>query len=795
MNLDSIFISILNLSLIAIYVVLLVLISRFLLKKSPKIFSYALWAVVLIRLICPFSFESILGLLPSNTHPIPQNIMYQQNPKIDTGIDIVDKTVNHILPTVVTPEASINPMQIWIFIGRNIWLLGIFVMLLYSIVSFVKLRRKLIGATPLEKNIFIADNIASPFVMGIINPKIYLPSNLENCERDFVIEHERTHIKRLDHITRILGFIALSLHWFNPFVWLAFVLSGKDMESSCDEIVMKKIDKDIRADYSQSLLKFATGKRLITSTPLAFGEGDTKNRVKNVMKYKKPTIWVSSIALVFVLIASVLFLSNQVGEVSIFEIDSFYLKENRFDEITDITIKKNAEFYEIKKADVDDIKDFIKSIKLNRVELSSSRGDSRDKFYQIELYNNEKVLYYTFNFNSDFSEIWLDNGIKPSFSYALETPMTEMLKFFTRYTETSNIELLFENRTKYVGDNSAVINICSNLPLPSDAKYDSIKINSDTMGLTVNLKGNVRKYHEQVESQGIFSQNAVLLFSLIENLEQITFDINPENEEYGGILFTRKNAEDTFGELFSQTESLEKLSELVNKIFLVKIEQDTIDILNLSDIPANFDGLKIDKIEVITSSEFEEFGAEMKVFTSSNDIKAFIEIFENAKINDEIAIDIAIENPSYYRFYQGNSLVKEYQFNGNDTTAIWSENEGYKLIEYIADTPFEIFEQSIASTIIYYENHNFAKAVDVSKKYVKDDDENKITNYLRPMVENISVKKDYKVYNTETNTMSEIGGKDVYRVTYNTELDSILGPIRVYIDAKTMEYLGLDARK
>ncbi len=308
--LDRIFIFVLNMSFVGSYVILFVIIARLFLRKAPKIFSYALWAVVLVRLLCPFSFESAIGLLPSNTQPIPQNIVYQDVPQIDTGIRIVDNAVNHILPPVVTPEVSVNPIQIWIFIARCIWLLGIAVIVVYSIVSLIKLRRELIGATPLEKNINIVDHIDSPFVMGFVRPKIYLPSSLTDSERVFIIRHEKTHIKRLDHITRILGFITLSVHWFNPLVWIAFVLSGKDMETSCDESVMKKMNTDIRADYSEALLKFATGKKLIAATPLAFGEGDTKDRVKNVMKYKKPVIWMSAICLILVGVVTVSLMTN-----------------------------------------------------------------------------------------------------------------------------------------------------------------------------------------------------------------------------------------------------------------------------------------------------------------------------------------------------------------------------------------------------------------------------------------------------------------------------------------------------
>lgn len=310
--LDKLFLSILNMSITASFVIFGVLLVRLGLKKAPKIFSYALWAIVLFRLICPFSFESTIGLLPINTTPIPQDIVYSTDPQINTGLKIFDSMVNPILPAPNQIENSVNPLQIWIFVGSLIWVIGIVTMLIYSVIQFVRLKQKLIGATPLRDHIYLADHISAPFVMGFMNPKIYLPSAMSGCEQNFIILHEQYHIKRLDHIMRVLSFIALTFHWFNPLVWLAFILSGKDMEMSCDEAVMNKMDTDIRVEYSQSLLYFATGKKLIAATPLAFGESDTKDRVKNVMKYKKPMLWVPIISVIAVVIVGAGLMANPI---------------------------------------------------------------------------------------------------------------------------------------------------------------------------------------------------------------------------------------------------------------------------------------------------------------------------------------------------------------------------------------------------------------------------------------------------------------------------------------------------
>lgn len=290
---------ILNMSFMASFIIIIVLFARLLLKKVPKIFSYVLWSAVLFRLLCPFSLESSWSLLPVNSTPISSDIIYSEAAKVNTGLNSVDNIVNPVLPTP-TRFASINPLQIYILIGEIIWLVGFIVIILYSIVTLLRLRQTLVGAVVLRNNIYLADHIASPFVIGLFRPRIYLPSTLSEQEREYIILHEQTHIRRRDYMIKLIAFFALAMHWFNPLVWLAFVLFNKDMEMSCDESVMKHMDGDIRCDYSTSLLSLATGRKIIAGTPLAFGEGDTKVRIKNVMKYRKPKFGVFVVTAVFV---------------------------------------------------------------------------------------------------------------------------------------------------------------------------------------------------------------------------------------------------------------------------------------------------------------------------------------------------------------------------------------------------------------------------------------------------------------------------------------------------------------
>lgn len=311
----TLFPKILNMSLTAVIIIALVLLARLPLRKAPKVFSYALWAVVLFRLVCPLSFSSefsLLGLFNTPTATasnsgiyssityIPSDIVHTEYPRVDLPLPGVSKAINENLPQG-REQIAADPLEFPMSSATILWLCGIVAMLIYSLYSLLRLKRKLVGAVRLRENIYLADRIATPFVIGVIRPKIYLPSTLLEREREYIILHERTHIRRLDHIVKLLSFLALTLHWFNPLVWLAFILSGKDMEMSCDEAVMKKMDGDIRADYSASLLSLATGRKIFAGAPLAFGEGDTKSRIKNVMNYKKPAFWVVIATLVAVL--------------------------------------------------------------------------------------------------------------------------------------------------------------------------------------------------------------------------------------------------------------------------------------------------------------------------------------------------------------------------------------------------------------------------------------------------------------------------------------------------------------
>lgn len=333
----NLFFTVLGMSATGSLVILAVLLARLPLRKAPKLFSYALWAVVLFRLLCPFTIESAFSLLPSVqvVSVAGRGEMPDQVIRVQTGLLSLNSQVNGFLEDHPYQEGQpalpgstqenlapalnqLGPAPDWRTAPAAIWLAGTAALLGYGLFSLLRLRRRLAGSLPLggEKNVRLADHIPSPFVLGLFRPVIYLPSGLPEGERAYILLHERTHIRRFDHVTRGLAWLAVAVHWFNPLVWLAFHLAGKDMELSCDEAVLRKMGRDIRADYSASLLRLSVGGKL-PAGPLAFGGSDFQRRIKNILNYNKPAFWVTALALVGVLCAGTALATDRAPRLSI----------------------------------------------------------------------------------------------------------------------------------------------------------------------------------------------------------------------------------------------------------------------------------------------------------------------------------------------------------------------------------------------------------------------------------------------------------------------------------------------
>lgn len=446
----NLFLLILNMSITASYVALAVIMARFLLRRAPKIFSYILWATVAIRLIIPVSFASsfsILGLVKFQNRTgtgfmeyVPQEIGMQKNPVMDTGIMEISHFINSSL-SVATPMASASPMQIIVWIGSIIWIIGVIILLLFSILSYLKILVRVRTATLVKDNIYETDQIDTPFVCGFLNPKIYIPIGMNDHELSYILLHEKIHIMRRDYLIKPFAFILLIIHWFNPLMWLSYVLMSKDMEMSCDESVINKMGHQIKGSYSTSLLTLSVSKKtLLTGSPLAFGESNVKTRIKNILTYRQPSK--RMIAAYILVIAALV-----VGCTA-----------------------------------------------------------------------NPKPLQ-----------------LGPSQS------------LYSGY----DIDRLMENKTLYVGNASKVVGLLDGMPEPTGFEWNGMALQTTDKpyGITVNY---IISDSDEGEIDGeIFYRNAILLLSLIDNVDIITYlivDSPGQNDIVNSFTFTREQAEKQFGE-------------------------------------------------------------------------------------------------------------------------------------------------------------------------------------------------------------------------------------------------------
>ena len=477
---ENMFLQVLNMSITASLVIVFVLAARLFLKKVPRAFTCALWSVVLFRLIFPFSFESMYSLLPVRTNPISPDIAYMQTPQIDTGFAYINNSVNSLLPPAA-PYASVNPLQIWIYAGSLLWITGIAILIAYSLFSLARLQKRLRDSTLHEENIFVSDKIDTAFVIGLFHPKIYLPCNLEDEELRYILLHEQTHIRRFDHVTRLLSFTALCLHWFNPLVWAAFYFSSRDIEMACDEAVIRQLGSDIKKSYSASLLSISTGKRTSAASPLAFGEGDTRERISNVLNYKKPAFWVIGVALTVVLVIGVGLLADPKSEPVMLAPD-----------------------------------DSISSI---------NKGDS-----------------------SAISDLYASK--------------TEALP---QYDAAG----LWNEKTEYAGNSSAVGRLVRLLPVPDGLKYDHIELQTSIQPYGISIyysitEGSIDKYDTpDSKASGLFRKNALLLLSLVDNAGKISAVITDGERELEFISDREWADSIAGGDIREYAASPEKLQQLI----------------------------------------------------------------------------------------------------------------------------------------------------------------------------------------------------------------------------------------
>ncbi len=439
---QNLFLEIINMSLTSAYVIAVIMIIRLLIKKLPKKYSYWLWGAAAFRLCCPFSFQSVLSIFNlgffdmsraqsvsgARLEYVAENIGYQEIPQVTVGIPYANTLINNALPEA-HPSESVNPMQIVLAVSAVLWAVGVAVMLVYGIVSYIKIRRSMASAMKLEDNVYQSDKISSPFIIGIFKPKIYIPFGIDGETLRYVLIHEKYHLKRFDHIAKITAYIILSVHWFNPMCWAAFILMGTDMEMSCDEKVLAS-EENIRKEYSSSLLDFATSGRFPSPGPLAFGETGVRSRIKNALRFRKPKLWAGIVAVVVCIAVALVCISNPMF-MRITDIDDAGDYEKIFDEIYSITVVNSRGGQILKdEAEIARAVEVLESLKISRYDIS--RNENRNKVNSVVICDNEndETPLFIF-FNEDYSQLWINDGVKASFTYKVKNP--EEMSVFSQY--------------------------------------------------------------------------------------------------------------------------------------------------------------------------------------------------------------------------------------------------------------------------------------------------------------------------------------------------------------------------
>ena len=441
---EKIFVSLLNMSITAGWIVLALVLLRPLIKKLPKWVGCTLWALVGVRLVLPFSFESVLSLIPS-VETIPPDIAMQRNPAVHTGISLLNYAVNPVISQSFAPKTdtltSINPLQVVELVMANVWILGIVAMLLYAIISFVLLKRKLRTATKLENRVFESETVQTPFILG---RTIYLPYNLTEEEREYCLLHERAHLKRGDHLIKPFAFVLLSVYWFNPLVWVAFVLLCRDIELACDEKVVKELGDTERREYSLALVKNSVERKRIAACPLAFGEVGVKERVKKVMNYKKPAFWVVVAAIALSIVLTVCLLTNPTG----MKITYIEGNERMLDDVYSVNIIVDGDNDKRYANKAEEIVKALKELRVEEHPVSQSRSEDRDSTNRLVIgYRDSNPTMLCFN--ADCTEVWIDDGVKPSYSYEVKNP--EKIQRFFKFNCIDGILRVLSSSSEYRG--------------------------------------------------------------------------------------------------------------------------------------------------------------------------------------------------------------------------------------------------------------------------------------------------------------------------------------------------------
>ncbi|MBQ3087338.1 MAG: M56 family metallopeptidase [Clostridia bacterium] len=540
---NEVFLSVLNASLNACWLLAAAFVLRFILQKAPKSLFPFLWGIAFLRLL-PFSFKSRLSVLPS-AEMIPPAFSSADVAHITSGIEAVNERVNPFLAQSAEQAAQSGfSAQNVAEIAGYIWLTGAVILFVFTLISTLRLKKHLSTATRLHDNVFESEAAVTPFVFGFFSPKIYIPYNLPPSHRSAVLAHENAHIRRGDHWLKAATWLLLCLHWFNPLLWGAIVMLCRDIESACDERVTKAFDAEKRKDYAEALLTCSTDRIRLSACPIAFGETGVKQRIQNVIHYKKAPFWLVLIGILAVVCAAVCFLTDPMPD-GLQDMEGDYAATALANTVT-ITMRNGEHEYTYDADEVIPVLERLRAVEIEKAPHSPNHSETRDRSFEIEL--TDANGYSTFiYFSSDCTQVWMDNNVKPTLSYAVFNPhIVSELFAVSNQNQTNGFEQLLHTA------------IQQHIPQHSDDTYYS------TAAYEVIESGGRREATQTgVHGNGHIDEVHIYTIAYILTSHLSHGSIQTEHEEYKALLI-RADVNENGTYALTQNEVLAKGNSLAS---------------------------------------------------------------------------------------------------------------------------------------------------------------------------------------------------------------------------------------
>ena len=536
----AVFLKLLNLSISASWLVLAVLVLRLISKRSPKWVNVLLWGIVALRLVLPFSIESALSLIPSAETVSPAAVQFDPAPTITSGVSVIDNAVNPSLSEhfAAVPTASVNPLYVWTEIAGWVWLIGLGAMLLYALVSYLRLRRRVSVSLPIQDHIYLCDAISSPFILGVVKPRIYLPSGLDEVQRQNVLAHEQAHLARRDHWWKPLGFALLAVYWFNPVLWLAYTLLCRDIELACDERVIRTMDESAVKTYSTVLLACSMPRKAVITCPLAFGEVGVKERVKNALHYKKPAFWVVAASVAVCVVVAVCFLTNPPTDTDAAGLIGFHRERVTYADVTDENGAQPSNV-QLTAEETDAVYALLDTLQYKRLGTASAMQDCYARLYFIsaagercEIMLSEREMLVNPITGGKTARLYeLRSGSTELRDYLLgcigasDTALTASSVSIQKISETAYRNALAEEKTSTVWDGKNSSPVC---PERGTADYYQVSVRDAGYNNELPIDANI--YFAVIPGEGLVEESC---FTLMEM---------PESPRYQNVITYATNA-------------------------------------------------------------------------------------------------------------------------------------------------------------------------------------------------------------------------------------------------------------